>query len=62
MVYVALVKTVLKSRLYSTTEVGYKYDLTSSPRGLTLELSGLSDAGIFQGLINQTMKGIIKVT
>ena len=54
---VSLVNGVLQSKVYAAKEVGYSYSLSSSPNGLTLSFSGLSDPAIFRKFISTVAGG-----
>ena len=54
-VFVDLVTAIIKPILFGATEVGYTFDLTSTPRGIELSFGGLSDHVILQHIINITM-------
>ena len=55
--FVYLVDQLLKSRVYAAEEVGYSYSLSTSPHGLTLSFSGLSDPVTFGKFINLVTSG-----
>ena len=42
-------------RLYEASEVGYEYELTPTPRGVTLTFGGLSDSNIVETILEYMM-------
>lgn len=55
-VYLGMVTNKLGSTVFSAKEVGYTLSLKPNPRGVELELGGLSDDNIIQRLINTTIR------
>ena len=55
--FVYLVDQLLKSQVYAAEEVGYSYSLSTSPHGLTLSFSGLSDPVTFGKFISLVTDG-----